>query len=749
MGKGQLLKSPVGIAIVLIVLLVMLGVMSSQGGVLNEIAEELDKLFGKKNITVSNYEIAKGSTCYLVCAVDSVLSNSEQDCSSCGLIRTSPTSGFLTGTANVSDERVKCETTKKGNLRCTVKDFYLPQETTADHWWNRWVAGLYDPNFLVYWQKFPLGEDQSWTGGATWSQNVMTVAMYGFPVSLIFGKGKKFFVGKVKEIPSKVKGFFSNLIGKIFRKGAAAEGETIIVAYGKGMAKKYGELGRKTIADGVVTYQIADDIPALKASPAFKKDLELSLRYGEEGVFTKIRTFTQQAEKEFLSIPDTKKASVFSKIMGAESLNPTWSDYKRVLKLAGVAGIISAAGAIWDMRNDKFFERPNKMVLQTRTTKNDMEELNVNKDGYPIILDKKLGLFKGQVSSSLVPFYLASPCRADLSITFGEEEVPCGSYKYKISTNTVDCWARDPKGWWDKFLNGDFGKCDELPKTGAAEGKFSDEFLNREMTVINDIVSGKNITIFKKDVDIPGLTGTPKYDLITEPIIGIDFYYNPRTIAIYFIGKDGQEPINLLSEYSGIIEPNPYFDDHIFNIRIEKDKKYGKDLSIPPELFSGGVLEIIVTINKSTQELESIKIIPKLISQAEIYLLQEEGNLAVLEHNKYEHLGVGPREILESRMFLEDTKIGTNCIFEEPVIISLDNKDVYIKDPYNEEYNFCFSQPSGTAQAFFIGTMIADLIVQIYSKKPGVKFFSEVAFGLIGGTAIIHLSQDWPGKKYN
>ncbi|MHA1746137.1 MAG: hypothetical protein ACTSWW_09060, partial [Promethearchaeota archaeon] len=708
------------------------------------------KMFEKPNVTISNYEIAKKSTCYLVCAINSVLEGKEEDCSHCEMIKTD------------HHPSMECQHTSGGNLECVVKDFYLPQETTADHLWDRWIAGLYDPNFLVYYQKFPLGEDQSWTGGSTWAQNVMTVTLYALPTSLIFGAGKRFFVGKVKEIPSKLKTPLSNLLSKIMGKAEKeVEEKTIVVAFGKGMTKKFGELGRKEVSNGLITYYIADEIPALKQSKFFRKELEMALRDEVSGSLVEIRKFTQYAEKEFLNLPDQEKVKILDKIMGSNYLQPTWSDYKRVLKLAGLTGVISAMGAIWDMRNDKFFERPNKIVLQTRTTKNDAEEFSIKKGGYPIILDKKFGFFKKKISSTLVPFYFVSPCRVDVRVT-KEDEVPCGTFKHTISTNSIECLARSPKGWWDKFLHGDFAKCDEFPKTSSVYGKFSDRFLEREKIVTDEILSGKNISIFEKNVDVPG--STHKYSLIFEPITGIEFYYNNLTNEIEYIGLKGSPPLNVKKDIGETYKAVDVYLHGVYETLNEKglgfdieiDKKIAKKIGLSTDLLGISAirknLRILIDLNKSNKELYAINIFPIDIGAGvQISMLQDDGKLRALYHFKYELQSlVGKREILESRVFYEDVKLGTNCIFDkQPVVISAENKDIYVKSPYNEKYNFCFSQPSGTAQGIFIGTMLADLLVQIVAKKPGMRFFSEVGFGLLGGLAVIHLQQNWPGKKYN
>ncbi|MCD6590872.1 MAG: hypothetical protein J7K72_02775, partial [Candidatus Aenigmarchaeota archaeon] len=58
-----------------------LGVISGGGGWLQEIQEKLADFFSKGETTTADYEIAKRSACYLACAINSVITGEEKDCS--------------------------------------------------------------------------------------------------------------------------------------------------------------------------------------------------------------------------------------------------------------------------------------------------------------------------------------------------------------------------------------------------------------------------------------------------------------------------------------------------------------------------------------------------------------------------------------------------------------------------------------------------------------------------------------------
>ena len=53
----------------------------------------------------------------------------------------------------------------------------------------------------------------------------------------------------------------------------------------------------------------------------------------------------------------------------------------------------------------------------------------------------------------------------------------------------------------------------------------------------------------------------------------------------------------------------------------------------------------------------------------------------------------------------------------------------------------------GTATVIFIATTVADIILPIVIRKPGLKFISKIAVGVAGGTGAVLANNavKWPG----
>ena len=63
---------------------------------------------------------------------------------------------------------VKCEAAES-NFKCTVNNFNMPQTGAGDRGTlDRWIAGFGDPEYILYYEKFPVGEDEYWKADA-WS----------------------------------------------------------------------------------------------------------------------------------------------------------------------------------------------------------------------------------------------------------------------------------------------------------------------------------------------------------------------------------------------------------------------------------------------------------------------------------------------------------------------------------------------------------------------------------------------------
>jgi len=58
---------------------------------------------------------------------------------------------------------VQCFPDPESKFKCTISDFYLPQTGAGDRGTlDRWIAGLGDPEYIVYYEAFPEGEDEYW-----------------------------------------------------------------------------------------------------------------------------------------------------------------------------------------------------------------------------------------------------------------------------------------------------------------------------------------------------------------------------------------------------------------------------------------------------------------------------------------------------------------------------------------------------------------------------------------------------------
>ncbi len=83
---------------------------------------------------------------------------------------------------------VQCFAEGATNFKCTVSDFYLPQTGAGDRGTlDRWIAGLGDPEYIVYYEKFPQGEDIYWTADfASFGPAVLVlsgISAFVFPLS--------------------------------------------------------------------------------------------------------------------------------------------------------------------------------------------------------------------------------------------------------------------------------------------------------------------------------------------------------------------------------------------------------------------------------------------------------------------------------------------------------------------------------------------------------------------------------------
>jgi hypothetical protein len=407
---------------------------------------------GISGVATTDYQTASNSAQALACAINSVAKGGEDDCiknfrpsspfsgpvASAGML-TGPMTGLFTGAQVSSDYEIirkeiscwgceqedcnrkceeelcrgmsNCELIKKeldtsgtnscicearipggtlidcepakDKLSCTVYNFQLPQDVEGA---EEWINGFGDPRFLVFWQSFPPGEHFSWSSMSAWFSGVRTILFASMCIGGVLGRGLSIIRHPVKASVSGIKG------------GVATGGWVKRLI--KGVLKKF------KIVD------VTDDIVA---SPGGR---QVMFRFMKE------------------SLKDRMIAK----------LGTSWTVFKKIAPRVGVYTGITTTGAYYAARFDteigKFvIVRPNKIVMQEALNTNPEENVLTAKTesglGMPVILEKDYLLNK------YTPFFLASPCHADLTIE--KTKVKCTSYSYDGENDKTECFDPDPK----------------------------------------------------------------------------------------------------------------------------------------------------------------------------------------------------------------------------------------------------------------------------------------------------------------
>lgn len=287
-----------------------------------------------------------------------------------------------------------------GSVTCNVKNFRMPQDVQGA---EEWIAGFGDPQFLVFYQKFPAGEEAAWSGYEEWFKGAVQLMFLTECAAGIIGTGFKAVKSVAHPVASisKIKPFFDKVRGlKDAAAGGAREAASAMKVAGKTIAL---DVRRFIAARGLLTTR-------------------------------------ELAEYMWYTIKnDASAAASYARRLGfAKKLGP----------LAGItvaegttAGVSAYFLQLTDTMYGKYFDRPGKMVLQKPTEV--LKEIDTQSLVIPssfsnpvetkgtVILDKAGSL---QTHST---FYLASPCHTDLTVS--KSEVKCGTYGYNLEDGSVDC----------------------------------------------------------------------------------------------------------------------------------------------------------------------------------------------------------------------------------------------------------------------------------------------------------------------
>jgi hypothetical protein len=383
----------------------------------------------------------------------------------------------------------------KAITSCTVNNFQLPQKVGNI---QEWIDGLGDPQYLVFWQKFPEGEDASWKSESTW----------------FAGAGKVMF-GLMCASRALTTIFFPTQTMKM-------TAEVVKDAAPKAVSKVSGILSKVKSVEGSIPSltRVADDIyPGV-------------VTYESGGTKTAILSWLKSTASKVVSSETVSKSFiVFLKAV------PRTAAYSGLAAAAAVEANKTVAEAAYrDARLEtelgKFIEQPNKLVLQQpllyksnvensidikpieqEASISDPQKQNIVKLGRPVMLNKASTILGIKYDSTMVPLYFASPCQADLKVDVAQ--TACESYSYDVKTGKTNCEKPDTT-WTIGQL-----KCGTLYTNIKQDSGKGIDFISKE----KDFISNMNAKMtFQTDS-----TGVTIYDPIND--ITSHATFNPEIVC--------------------------------------------------------------------------------------------------------------------------------------------------------------------------------------------------------------------------
>ncbi|MBM3303887.1 MAG: hypothetical protein FJY76_02230 [Candidatus Aenigmarchaeota archaeon] len=385
-----------------------------------------------------------------------------------------------------------------GKYQCVVKNFSLPQETPSfpesvgwlGHgvdFWNEWIGYLGDPQYLIYWQNFPMEED-TWNFQVSWSTYAWIAAISLIPWGKVIKyAGKEVLLKVVAKVApnageaavrtvinkwiklrfwstislsgagkkSTIQRFMKRALSKVSKQQASELGvANSLIKNGKIYSSIKNFIG--SVDDDMVqkAFQTTESQLAVRGSLDLanpEKYIEKYSRNLVENIFSQAGEGTTAAMGRFnqpfrnAMIKDINEN--FFEIVARESIKDGWTNWllsKKTFKqipgyIAGVAGkAATLTGAAWALeladsivkaREDKY---PNSIVVKKPMSEPYVFQLSEKTQGKPIfvnLVNVEDYVIGPQVFDAQTQFYLASPCylkSLDVSSVFAT----CENFQY-------------------------------------------------------------------------------------------------------------------------------------------------------------------------------------------------------------------------------------------------------------------------------------------------------------------------------
>jgi hypothetical protein len=769
---------------------IIIGTAATQGAGLNSAWSFFKGLFNFTTAANTDTITAESSVSGLTCAINSVISGTALPCASV------KQAGFTGLVPLVSAQQQKTSIyCNAAASECTVENFNLPQKVGKA---QEWIDGYDDPNFIMYWQSFPQGEDKPWSSMSTWIQGVGTVVLWAVPASMalkIFGKGKK--AGVVLEDMPAYKRYFQRFTDWIAGKLKLGAGKIVNFVYDNTLGRAARIEAIRTFVRNRMNRQVVEELGSdwFKYWSAIDKDKVVVV--GTEGMLEKeFRAVARGEESSVDLIEYIKLSSDKTSILGKLGFkNMDWDVIKSYAQKAGFVSVTAYIAARLDSQNEKYVDKFGKMVLKSPFK--DAEEFDLAKlsieptpampygGGMPVVLDKPGVVTYGGDTTA----YLASPCRADVKVTKGT--AICDGYSYDKATGATKCSVVAANA------NGDYMACGSVEQVNYGEndrnvfldqdgdGK-TDRILLSATLLVNSRTDTGKVTL--EDTDRDGLIDEVSwYDskANVDPFVStkkgsvkhVQEQYNDTDsgLTVYYFeytDKDGDGRYDIqYRDFSGqiakgFIDADPDGPDGVYETGIGTN--YDVTRSIKYTTETGATVQVIGDVSlippydaqSSNSEPGSPSASSQTIGPFFVYDYESDGKWDRISYRTLfaEDLDSdGMMDVAYNTLSSADyychngncddawtrgskTSVETHGRCITPAIVITADKSKYS----SEEHNYCYAtKREAVGTAIVVGSLVADGIMEYYSA--GLLY--QVAVGFTTGVVayVNTLYEEWPG----
>ncbi len=405
---------------------------------------------------------------------------------------------------------------ERDNTKCTVYNFNLPQDIESKSSAREMIEILGDPDFLVYYEVFPQGEDH-WNDYSKWYQDIGQLTFWGICLTTIIGKPLKEAVFKPLSkllMESKSTGSIISWFGK--KLGLKFADDVLVLG---------GGLSKKNFARSMATNK-ANSVVVNAYKGNVDNYLADAVKYGgvkKSGTeYVKLRKIFERVSKQINYASDTEILGKYLSKETQESLLRTLVTSPEARAAATKAlslGLFDSSISyyVWRHQSEfgKFFEiEPKSLVIQNSMNIDELRtsilldnmqieksavivdptKQNVVELGKTVVLDNP-GIWDG-----IKPLVLVSPCRTKLTVKNSENKVMCAFYSYDYRDGMSMCISPDDLNFWKK-LSLQIQRGIEIQDCGTIPHNLDDEALEFYK------VDGKEIPMIEYELIESGLKG--------------------------------------------------------------------------------------------------------------------------------------------------------------------------------------------------------------------------------------------------